>query len=68
MPKIQSKQPKAGRPRKPRHDDPDQSKLFIQKAREIGADEESCGDALMGFLALTPPRPHAKPKAKSKTK
>jgi hypothetical protein len=37
-------------PRAPRRsDDPEQSKLFIRKAREIGADEnESVADQLLG--------------------
>jgi hypothetical protein len=46
-------------------DDPEQSKLFIEKAREIGADEEkSAADALMGQLAKLPPEPRTKPKSK----
>jgi hypothetical protein len=36
-------------------DDPDQSKAFIKKAREIEADEEhSAADKLMERLAKTP--------------
>ena len=43
-------------------DDKQQSKLFIEKAREIGADEEkSAADDLMGRLAKTPPKPKRKP-------
>ena len=46
-------------------DDKEQSKLFIEKAREIGADEEKSGaDALMGQLAKLPPEPRIKPKPK----
>lgn len=37
---------------------PDQSKAFIEKAHEIGADENtSAADELMGRLARTPPQP-----------
>jgi hypothetical protein len=40
-------------------DDPEQSKLFLEKAREIGADEKrSAADKLMGRLAKTKPEPH----------
>lgn len=39
-------------------DDKEQSKLFINKAREIGADEErSRSDELIGQLAKKPPEP-----------
>jgi hypothetical protein len=39
-------------------DDKEQSKDFIKKAREIGADEEnSAADELMKRLAKTPPEP-----------
>jgi hypothetical protein len=39
-------------------DNPGQSKLFIEKAREIGADEEkSAADDLIGQLAKSPPDP-----------
>jgi hypothetical protein len=42
----------------PPKDDPDQSKLFIKKAREIGADEKkSAADKLMGRLAKMKPEP-----------
>jgi hypothetical protein len=45
----------------PRPDDPAQSKDFIKKAREIGADEErSVSDELIGQLAKKPPEPHKK--------
>ncbi len=48
-----------------KRDDPEQSKLFIEKAREIGADEEkSAADALMGQLAKLPPEPRIKSKQK----
>ena len=44
-------------------DDAEQSKLFIEKARELGADtEEAASDKLMGHLAKMPPQPHKKPK------
>jgi hypothetical protein len=43
-------------------DDPEQSKAFIEKAREIGADEKrSAADKLMERLAKTPPAPRKKP-------
>jgi hypothetical protein len=39
-------------------DDAEQSKAFIEKAREIGADEKhSAADRLMERLAKTPPEP-----------
>ena len=50
---------------KPRRgsDNRGQSKLFIEKAREIGADEEkSAADDLIGRLAKTPPEPRVKTK------
>jgi hypothetical protein len=49
---------------KPKPDDPKQSKLFIEKAREIEADEKrSAADKLLGRLAQKKPEPHkAKPK------
>jgi hypothetical protein len=41
-----------------RKDDPEQSKAFIEKAREIGADEKnSAADRLMERLAKTKPEP-----------
>src|SRR6185312_11590465 len=44
---------------KPNRDDAEQSRLFIEKAREIGADEEkSRADELIGRLAKKPPEPH----------
>jgi hypothetical protein len=52
---------------KPRPDDKEQSKAFIDKAREIEADEEnSAADLLMGRLARTPPDPKLKPKTDAK--
>jgi hypothetical protein len=52
---------------KTRRDDPAQSRLFIKKAREIGADEEHSGaDKLLGHLARMPPAPHIKSKSKTK--
>ena len=46
-------------------DDRDQSKAFIEKAREIGADEEkSAAGELLGGLAKMPPEPRIKSKPK----
>jgi hypothetical protein len=46
------------RERAKRHDDPAQSKAFIEKAREIGADEDkSAADELLAHLAKKPPDP-----------
>jgi hypothetical protein len=46
----------------PRKDNPEQSKLFIEKAREIEADEKrSAADKLMGRLVKMKPEPR-KPK------
>jgi hypothetical protein len=43
---------------KPKRDDRAQSRDFIEKAREIGADEEkSSADELLGRLARMPPEP-----------
>jgi hypothetical protein len=51
--------------KKPKPDDPEQSREFIKKAREIGADEEkSAADILMGQLAKLPPEPRIKSKPK----
>jgi len=45
------------------HDDLAQSRAFIEKAREIGADEEkSAADELLGKLAERNPEPHGKKK------
>jgi hypothetical protein len=42
-------------------DDPEQSQLFIKKAREIGADEKnSRADELIRNLAKKPPEPRKK--------
>jgi hypothetical protein len=44
-----------------KRDDPEQSKAFIEKAREIEADEEhSAADKLMERLAKTKPEPRKK--------
>lgn len=54
-----------------RHDDKEQSKRFIEKARELEAnDDDSKADMLMGRLARTPPdpKPAKKPKAKKPVK
>jgi hypothetical protein len=49
-------------------DDPEQSRLFIKKAREIEADEtSSAADELLRNLANQPPEPHKQPKRR-KTK
>jgi hypothetical protein len=50
-------------PNSRRRDDPEQSCRFIEKARQLEADEDrSNADALMGKLARTPPDPKPKPK------
>jgi hypothetical protein len=50
-----------GQIKKPEPDDKEQSRLFIKKAREIGADEEkSRADELIGRLAKEPPEPRKK--------
>jgi hypothetical protein len=42
-------------------DDAEQSRLFLEKAREIGADEKrSAADKLMERLAKTKPEPRQK--------
>lgn len=44
--------------RKTERDDEEQSRLFLKKAREVGADEEqSRADELIGQLAKKPPEP-----------
>jgi hypothetical protein len=44
--------------KKIKRDDDEQSRLFIKKAREIGADEErSASDELIEQLAKKPPEP-----------
>ena len=46
-----------------KQDDPEQSKAFIEKAKEIGADEKrSAADKLMERLAKTTPEPRTKQK------
>ena len=51
------------KPQQPKVDDEDQSKLFIEKAREIETDEKaSKADALMGKLAKIKPDPRNRPK------
>jgi hypothetical protein len=48
-----------------KHDDKEQSRLFIEKAREIGADEgRSRADELIGQLAKKPPEPRSMSKKK----
>jgi hypothetical protein len=47
--------------KKPSQDNPKQSRAFIEKAREIEADEErSVADELLGRLAKKQPEPHKK--------
>jgi len=44
-----------------RRDDEGQSRAFVEKARELGADEKhSAADRLIGQLAKKPPDPHRK--------
>jgi hypothetical protein len=44
-------------------DDKDQSRLFIETAREIGADEEaSAADQVLGRLAKQQPEPRKQPR------
>ncbi len=54
----------AARPKKTmtRKDDPEQSRLFIEKAREVGADakKSAATDKVMGRLAAHEPKPHKK--------
>jgi hypothetical protein len=41
-------------------DDPEQSNLFIKKAREIGVDgQDSSADTVLGQLHKKPPAPHS---------
>ncbi len=47
--------------KKPRNDDDEQSKLFIEKARELGAkDDDKAADELMRRLAQKAPEPRKK--------
>jgi hypothetical protein len=49
-------------------DGKEQSKRFLAKTREIGADEEkSAADELLGRLAKSPPQPHNASKTKCRT-
>jgi hypothetical protein len=44
-------------------DDKEQSRLFIEKAREIGADEVNSGaEELLAHLHKKPPKPRKKPR------
>jgi hypothetical protein len=55
---MKHQHPKAEK-KKPKHDDAEQSRLFMEKAREIGADEEkSLADDLIRRLAKQKPDPH----------
>jgi len=61
MMRGQNKQKPKLNPKPKGRDDPAQSKAFIEKAREIEADEESsAADELIGRLAKRPPEPRAK--------
>jgi hypothetical protein len=49
----------------PKRDNEEQSRTFIEKAREVGADEEkSAADELLGQLARKPPEPHSKQRSR----
>jgi len=62
------KEPEEKLGKKPSRDDEEQSKLFIKKAREIGADEEkSAADELLGRLAKMPPQPQSASKTNRRT-
>jgi hypothetical protein len=51
------------RPTRQKLDDKEQSRRFIEKAREIGADEEhSAADKLMETLAKAPKEPRSRTK------
>ena len=53
----------------PKADDKAQSKAFIEKAREIGADvDRSASDELLRRLAKMPPQPKMKSKRRQETK
>jgi hypothetical protein len=52
---------------KTKRDDPERSKLFIEKAREIGADQDkSAADELLGHLHGKPPEPHTQSQRKKR--
>lgn len=52
--------PSKSAPHPQKSDDPEQSKAFVEKAREIGADEKrSAADKLMERLAKTKPEPRS---------
>jgi hypothetical protein len=54
--KSHGKSKPSSRSRHPERDDPEQSRLFIEKAREIEASEKrSMADALLKQLASKPP-------------
>jgi hypothetical protein len=55
--------------KKVKPDDKEQSKLFIEKAREIGADEDkSAADELIGRLAKMPRQPRSNLKKRTVNK
>lgn len=55
------------KPRAPRADK-EQSRLFIKKAREIGANSDlSASDELLEFLHKKPPEPHVAPKRRRRS-
>jgi len=63
--KAATRPPKSGKALAGTPDDPEQSKDFIEKAREIGADEKhSAADKLMERLAKTKPEPRSAEKKK----
>jgi hypothetical protein len=63
--KTAARPPKSGKALTGKPDDPEQSKAFIEKAREIGADEKrSAADKLMGRLAKMKPEPRKPTTAK----
>jgi hypothetical protein len=56
--KTSTRPPKPSKALAGKPDDPEQSKAFIEKAREIGADEKrSAADKLMGRMAKMKPAP-----------
>lgn len=53
--------------KRPKRDNEEQSRAFIKKAREIGANESrSAADELMGRLAKVPPTPRVDRKKSTK--
>lgn len=50
------------KPSKPTPDDADQSRDFIETARELGADKDSKADDVIERLSKMKPEPHKKSK------